>query len=81
MERSLWTCENSMCKDPGAGKIFKYPQNWKKGSEALEAADGRAGAGIQVVRPAFLSIPATSTAQAFLVSAALFLRVLCKWMK
>lgn len=47
---------------------MKYPQNWKKGSEALEAVGGRAGPGIQVPWPAFLSNPATSTTKAFLVA-------------
>lgn len=66
-----------MCQGPEAGKSLKYPQNWKKGSEALETVDGRAGPGIQVLWPAFLSNPATSTAKAFLVAPTLFLSMLC----
>ena len=49
------TWENILCKGPEAGTSFKYPQNQKKGSEALEVVGGRAGVGIQV--PSQLSSP------------------------
>lgn len=61
------TWEDSLCKGPEAEKSLKYPQNRKKGSETLEVMGGRAGVGIQVPQPAFLSIPVISTANAFLV--------------
>lgn len=53
------TWENILCKGPEAGTSFKYPQNQKKGSEALEVVGGRAGVGIQV--PSQLSSPSQTS--------------------
>lgn len=66
-----------MCKDPEIGKSLKHPWSWKKGSGALEAIDRRTGIEFRSPQPAFLSIPATSTANAFLVAPTLFLSMLC----